>query len=242
MENVRFAFIPPDVLSEEVVSDEIIDDNKECRKIIAQTMKYHANLYTQPFNKGPFNKLRGLPGLIVIPNGTRDGNKFSTVGPGEEVHFVSFPILSKSVHEPSLKTSMVAESMTAIEINNFLYVFGSNCQGFQNFTKRYDASTNVWSELAAVPREAAIGVASACFEGKIFLFGGHFVHSDTRYELNRSNITDTVYMYDIGKNVWSQCSKMPMKVMYTATAELHGNIYVTGGYTAEHGNILLFFL
>ncbi len=235
MKNVRFAFIPPITLSSEVLVDDLIEGNREFRMMVAEAMKYHADVYNQPFYEGGLNKPRGEKGQLIVATQKRIGNKFSTAGEGE-VHFTRVSTLYKAEQDKSLGMAIVYESMNAITINNFLFLFGIKCNGYQNFAMRYDASNDSWMDLAAVTREATVGSAIACSEDKkdIFLVGGMVVKSTSKYDDGDNTIiTSYVNNYNVQTNTWSLCKLLPIHLMYSAAATLHDHIYVTGGQARE---------
>ncbi len=232
MKNVRFAFIPQITLSGEVLVDDLIEGNREFRMMVAEAIKYHADVYNRPFYDGGLNRPRGKKGLLTVTTGKRMGNKFTTSGQGE-VHFIPVSALNKAkqVQGTSLGMSIVYESMSAITINNFLFLFGTKCNGYQNMAMRYDASIDCWVNLAAVPGQAAVGSTIACSEDKknIFLIGGMQVKATSKFEVDGDYAMARVSIYDIQKNTWSSCMELPMSLAYSAAATLHDHIYVTGG-------------
>ena len=234
MSNVRFAFIPPVTLSQQVLLDDLVDGNKPFRTMIAEAIKYHADVYSQPFYKAYMNKPRGKPGMLLVPNGLRQGHSYTTTSNGQ-VNFLPFPALKPARKSTSLNIPIVYDSMDAVQISNFLFVFGCTCDGYQNFTMRYDASHDSWITLQHVPREATVGSKVACSEDKkqVFLIGGMKVSASMKFELYADNIIANSYIYDIQKNGWSPSSDLPQALAYAGIASLGNIVYVTGGYTAQ---------
>ncbi len=234
MKNVRFALIPPVVLSEKVATEDLIEDSKECRKMISEAMKYHADSYNQPFYEGVLNKPRGIQGLLVIPNGVQEGQSFTTQSI-KHITFLSLPMFVVTDESKSFNTAVVLDSMNTMQIKNFLFLFGSKCDGYQNFTMQYDASSDTWIEMAPVPRESTIGSAIACSENKkeIFLIGGMPVDAKSKFLLDPDKTTANVHGYNIQKNMWSKCSSLPEGSIYSAAITLHDHVYVTGGYSTQ---------
>ncbi len=234
MKNVRFALIPLDPLSMKVSVDDIIDDHKECRRLVGEAMKYHGDVYKQPFYDVDLNKPRGKNGLLVIPNIKRAGGSFTTPDNGH-IDFLSFPTFERTGQSYSLNMCIVDDSMSAVQMNNFMFLFGSKCDGYQNFTMRYDASNHIWIDLAAVPREATVGSSVACSEDKkkVFLIGGMSVNADSKWKLEKTKIISSTYMYDVVKNSWSQCNDLPESLLYSGAATLNDHVFVTGGYSAD---------
>ena len=235
LKNIRFALISPDNLSDEILLDDMIVENKECRSMIGEAIKYHGNVYTQPFYKGNGNRPRGLDGVLVITNPDGEDDSYNIPDLrwyGGCVDYLTFPDFDcQCFNDPPLG-KVVYESMLALQVNNFLFVFGTNCDGYQNFTKRYDATFDKWMDLAAVPRQATVGSSLGCTNDQrnIFLFGGMHVNKDSEYGVNDDRMTDTVYNYDVPNNSWRQETNMPVKLVYGASASLCNIMYVTGGF------------
>ncbi len=228
MSHVRFGLIHSNQLLKEISHDPIIQMSAKCREMIDNAMLYHLNVFTQPWCDGTLNRARGEAGIILLPCGTKvDG--YNVSDKHVDVHFISLPGLKKANQNNRLDISAVYESMSCVRIRNFLYLFGVNGSGYQNFAKRYDGSTNTWLELSSVPREAVVGPAISHYKTEIFLMGGMIVTETSDYGSEPDEIIDSVYIYDIPKNNWSKGKSLPTELSYAATAELNGNIYLTGG-------------
>ncbi len=227
MSNIRFGLIMPDQLMKEISRDPIIQVNMKCRDMIDDAMLYHTNLFMQPFSEGTINKPRGEAGLLLIPAGER-GEGYNMKEDFVDMKFVSFPGLKKAGFSSRLDIPIVFDSMSYVQINNFLYVFGVNSQ-YQNFAKRYDASMDNWLDLPSVPGQAVIGAAIARSGKQIFLFGGMVVNKETKFQIISPRIIDNVYVYDIPRNNWVEGKCLPTQLVYSAAAEINGNIFVTGG-------------
>ncbi len=219
MSHIRFGLIPPGILND-ILSDNLIDDNKECRRMILDSLLYHTNLFSQPLYHGTLNKPRGEAGVLLIPGCYKADEGHNVTDDYVDVEFISFPEINFNDNYSQLDLPIVFDSMCSIQMNNFLFVFGVNGNGYQNFTKRYDASTDRWLELAPVPRQAIVGAATANSGKYIFLLGGMKVDKDTDYEIISDEITDSVYMYDISENTWSESISVPTKLMHGAATNL----------------------
>ncbi len=225
--HVRLGLVPQETIVKEILYDNLITANNECSKLVSDAMLYHANMFNQPLYQGTLNKPRGEEGLVIVPNSNRIAG-FNVSDDYLRIRFMPFPLLNRAIFRCQLDIPVAYESMSAIQIRNFLFLFGVNCNGFQNFSKRFDASTDTWLELAAVPRQAVVGAAIAYSKKQIFLLGGMSVDRKTRYGIDDNAIIDSVYAYDIPENSWSGSRALPVKLMYAAAAELQGNIYLTG--------------
>ncbi len=233
MKNVRFALIPPITLSEQVSTNDVIDDNKHCRKLVGEAMKYHADVYNQPFYDDNMNKPRGKRGIFVVANGPRQGNSY-TASNGN-LDFLPFPGIKPNQQCKSFNAPFVYDSMCAINISNFMFLFGAKsmdgCDGYQNFALRYNASNDTWMKMDPVPREVVIGSSIALSDKRkeIFLVGGMLVNPEAIFTITSKKVISGVYTFDIQKNSWTQCSDLPEKLVYTGTATYGNLIFVTGG-------------
>ncbi len=233
MSNVRLGLINHDQILKEISQDSFIQNNKKCSEIIDNAMQYHTNVFSQPFYEGTLNKPRGEAGLFMIPCGERDQG-YNIVEDHINMEFYSFPDLKYSDGSSRLDIRIVFNSMSCVQVNNFLFLFGIYGQSYQNFIKRYDASTNQWIDLAAVAGLAVVGRATVRSGSQIYLLGGLFVDSDRGYEIDPDTIMDDMDVYDILQNSWSLGSDLPVRVVYAAGAELQGCIYLAGGEPADH--------
>ncbi len=239
LENVRFANVELDKLSDDILCDGMIANNTNCLKMIGEAMKYHGNSNKQPLYEGNLNQPRGVPSVLLISNGSLvNKQSFATESESEPVYLLKFPIFfrSRNISDVSLEKPIVFDSLSSIQVGNFIFVFGTNNEGFQNFTKRYNASNDTWMEMVPVPRDPVIGYAAAYVEGKIYLLGGMLVTRKTKYGVVSKIITNKVFVYDIASNTWCEGIKMPLRLLYPAAATLHGIIYVTGGYFCTSDN------
>ena len=232
MSHVRFALIPPEIICKEIATESMIDGNKECRKMVSDATMYHTNVYTQPFYEGDLNEPRGLPSLFIMQNGHR-GVGYNTTSSKVMIHFQSPQSLLEKRSSASLDIQIAHSSLKSVQVNNFVYIFGTNCQGYQNFAKRYDPSTDNWIELAAVPTHATVGSSVFRMEKKIYFLGGMEVGKSTRFSINPKVITGTVCVYDILENKWSVCKDIYATLVYAAVAPGEGKFFLSGGYNNQ---------
>ena len=231
MSYVRFGLIPAKTLHQEIAVEGVIDDNKECRKMISEAQMYHTNVYCQPFYKGSLNKPRGRQGMFILQNGQRTTKGYNTHGDSVKIHFLALPKLNRVKWSSSLDIQMVHSSLKSIHVSNFVYLFGTSCEGYQNFAKRYDVSTDTWLELAAVPKRATVGSAVVRIEKQIFFLGGMTVTKSAKFTINPRSITDFALVYDIPENKWSSFKKLPQKLVYSAVSSRNGQFFISGGHS-----------
>ncbi len=235
MKNIRFALIAPTELSQEIMYDEIIQF-KDCQKLVSEAISYHMNIYQQPLYQGNLNQPRGKTGLIIIPNGERSGNGYNTRGNGEAIHFMSFPEeTSAAKSDSSLKISAAYGSLSSVQKNNFLFLFGVAPQNYyMNFSKRYSSATDSWIDLKTLPKAPAVGLAIATYGEKIYIMGGMPVNKDTRFYIGGRLMSEEMYAYTIPSNTWSACDPMPMKCSYSQATFLGEILYVSGGFDGKN--------
>ncbi len=234
MSNVRFALIPAMTLSDQILMDDFIEGNKPFRKMVSEAMKYHADVFSQPFYQGNMNKPRGKKGLLVIPNGKKQNGSYATDNNGH-IDFLPLPALQPARQSTSLDLPIVYDSMSAVQVNNFLFLFGctSNPGGWLNFTMRYDAYNDSWVKLEPVPHGATIGSKVACSQDKkqILLMGGMKVNGASKFSIASDDVIADTYIYDVQKNAWSSGSDLPQSLVYPAVEELGNFVYVNGGFS-----------
>ncbi len=234
MRNVRFALIPPMMLSEQVFIDDLAD-NKPFRTMVAGAMKYHADVYRQPFYRGISNKPRGRVGVLVIPTGERLGDGYITDRNGH-IDFIPIPIWQTGKQSTSLNMPIVHDSMKAVTINNFLFLFACTSDGFQNFTMRYDATIDSWIKLEPVPRAAIVGSSAMLLRenNQVVLTGGMEVNADSVFEFDSDKVIADTYIYDVEKNTWSRGNDLPQGLTNSAAAIVGDFGYVTGGFSSSN--------
>ncbi len=228
MKNVRFGLMTRDEVSE-LFFEEIVAGNPNCRKMVKEANNYLANVNAQPLHDGNLNKPRGKPGVILIQQGKPNRGDGNVVGREIGVHFLNYPNFEEC-KKRSLKTPVLCDTIRGIQVNNFVFLFGTYAQGRQNFTKRYDATNDSWLELTGMPCDPVFLSSIAYGNGAIFSVGGIFGKFVSRVQPTpRRNATDQVYAYNICANDWKACSKFPIKSTESAACSHEGLIYVTGG-------------
>lgn len=225
MTNVRFASINPEKLVE-IIHDNIFLTNTECHNLIEEATKYQSNVYTQPFYEGKLNtKPRGIPGLVMFPSCSPQFEKHNIqFRPVPMQYLVTYKIFPVSDVIPEYS------SINIVNVNNFLFVFGVGVESneYQNFTKRYDASTDTWQDLSPIPRHPMLGVTTAHIGENIFLIAGLAMDIGEYENQEATSISDT-YKYSIRSDTWTKCEDLPGKYYDCAATHLNGNIYCNGG-------------
>ncbi|MFO0828107.1 MAG: kelch repeat-containing protein [Phycisphaerales bacterium] len=92
------------------------------------------------------------------------------------------------------------------------------------FVARYNASTNTWTTLAALPAAVAQSCAAYDGEGHIFVFGG--------FNANGSARVAEVQRFDVTSGTWSNSNVPDMPVALSGAVAVRGDdhrIYVIGG-------------
>ena len=217
MRNVRFGLIKSETLSE-VMNDSVLADNVECCNMVRDAMNYQSNINTQPLYRGNLNKPRGMKGLFVFDSETRDR---------DEHNIYLIPFL-KDDKPKTISVSAFPRSswMRAVNVNNFLFVFGViRGPQQQNFTKRYDPATDTWLDLTPMQRRTTRQWAIAHSGENIFIIGG--VADDPDPEQYKT--VDDVYKFCIATNSWMKCENLPEKYDGPSAAYLNGYIYCSGG-------------
>ncbi len=243
MKNIRFALLPLQDISDMIRGEPLVIENENCRHDAAEAIQYHSNLYTQPLYDGEINRPRGKSGILVIPRGKKVPDGWATLGNGESLHFVPFPGTGECQNESSLETPIVFDSMNSVTLNNFVFLFGIDCRGFQNFAKRYDARHGSWIELKSVPRSPAVGSAIACNDSEIFLLGGMIIKEDSSNDTDDfysdtvdsycacsdGKDSDSAFMYSISDNTWKAIEKLPIKASFASACFFKGMVFYSGG-------------
>ncbi len=217
MRNVRFGLIKSETLSE-VMNDSVLADNVECCNMVRDAMNYQSNINAQPLYHGNLNKPRGMKGLFIFGCHTHDTDEHN-------IHLIPF---LKNDEPKTISVSAFPKSswMKAVNVNNFLFVFGvTRGSPQQNFTKRYDPATDSWLDLTPIQRQTTRHWAIAHNGENIFLIGGVAEGPEPHQYRN----VDDVYKFCIATNSWMKCENLPGKHDGPSAAYLNGYIYCSGG-------------
>ena len=228
MKNVRFALIKSERLSE-IIHDDVLCANEEGQNMVEEAIEYQSNVYMQPLYSGILNKPRGMTGLVMFPS-------CSSRYEQHDIQFIRFPGYCWWKRGRRSKifpvTDLVPEysSINIVNVSNSLFVFGVgvNSNNYQNFTKRYDATTDTWLDMSPIPRHPILDVATAHCGQNIFLIGGCAVDIGEYEDKEDTNVNDT-YMYAIPSNTWTKCENLPGKYYNSGACHLNGYIYCNGG-------------
>ncbi len=217
MSNVRFTLIKPDGLSE-IMYDGVLFDNNACRDMVRNAMNYQSNINTQPLCHGKLSKPRGNIGLVIVPCNT------SNTDDEHKIHLLKFDRLSE-FKTMSVCTFPKDSWMSAVNVNNFLFIFGVERNNFQHFTKRYDAATDAWLDLMPIQRQPTFNWVTAHDGQSIFLLGGSARDAVT----NQEKMVNDTYKFSISTNTWMKCENLPRKYDKPSVTHLNGYIYCCGG-------------
>ncbi len=226
LENVRFGLLTQEEMSE-VMCDEIIAENEGCRKIVKDVKDYFENVYSQPLYEGNLNRPRGKTGVFIIEEGPSVDWDDRLDSGDVYLHFLNYPNLEE-YKERSLKITVSDFSLKGVQVNNFIFIFGHFTHEHQNFTKRYDVTTNTWLELKGMPCEPLYHSTVAYNNGVIFSIGGFF-SKDGFESAEQCDAHDEVHAYDICSNDWKACEKYPAKVTESGACSQGGLLFVSGG-------------
>ena len=229
---VRFPQIPADVLIDEVLQVPVIEDNRECRKLVIEALRFHTNVHAQPLQEDLSCRPRGHKNLLIITNGTREQGSYAVQQHEIELHVMELPRegtpLCSEIMFNKVPLSFAYRSLGVVTKGNYLFLFGTVNRLYHPTALRYDVSSDKWLELKAPPWKATIGSSCARHVNDIYLIGGMNVLADTSV-FNPSNNTAKTISYSIGQNKWSTRCNLPQALAYHATATHRNVIYVGGG-------------
>ncbi len=98
---------------------------------------------------------------------------------------------------------------------NRFYIISGVIGGYTDKVWRYDADSDVWTELAPFPNPGE-GPSAVCYQGRIYVAGG-------------SGGMNDFYIYDIARDTWTKGLSLPRRVWGAAMGAWNGRIYVAGG-------------
>ncbi|MFN2108055.1 MAG: Kelch repeat-containing protein, partial [Anaerolineae bacterium] len=100
------------------------------------------------------------------------------------------------------------------EPNRFYIISGVDDYTVTDKVWRYDADTDVWTELAPIP-EASEGPSAVCYQGHIYVAGG--------------GGSNQFYIYDIVSDTWTAGPSLPRGVWGAALGAWDGQLFLAGG-------------
>ena len=226
---VRFKLVKVDKLNE-IASMPLIDDHKEGRMLVRNALSYHAKPFEKPLVYDDQCKPRGKQGFLVLDNsyGPLDNWTSSNKITASVCHIHNWKTWNPSVDGLGL---FVMGSMTAVQINNFFFLFAVDQELLMPVAKRFDASSGEWINLPPVPQKATVGACAVRFEDQIFLFGGMYVKKTSEFAY-REEFSAIAFSYNIGTNSWVKLPDVPQKICEAAATScaIDACVYVSGGY------------
>ncbi len=238
MKQISFAFIPTDVLKDEVRSASFMQQDKDCNDLLFETLSYHANIYTQPMYRGTINRPKGKPSLFVIESGTLKvkppGGKMFKIQEAENPAWI---VKLDNLHEKHIDVKVgipfVYDSISLVEYNNFLYLFGVDNRSFSGVSMRYDGNTNKWIDLAPIPSGSLVKSAVSRIGETIIVTGGQGVSPNDKYKFYLGRLFDETHLYDIASNTWKRGTSFPHSMTAATGCTLNDFMYVAGGQVTE---------
>ncbi len=226
MGKVRFMLISANKLGE-IGNKKIVENNSNCQGLIRDALVYQANVLEQPLIQTDQNKPRGKLDIITISGSRGIGQWKSTANETEVNH--------GSMGQTKLPQVFLKQSLSAVQINNFIFVFGTDNETLCPVTLRYNVSTNSWMDLKSIPRQGTMGSKCALVNGDIYVIGGMFINQTTAVKFNYVNndITSCANRYHISSNNWTKITDIPQPVFHHAQCSIGSVIHVTGGRTAD---------
>ena len=165
--SVRFHAIKVQKLSE-IADTDLIDERKECRRLIRNAYNYHGENFMKPLLSSIECKPRGKKGLFILANHGGEGWAHPEAN---KTYLCSLP--DGKSHESNNIGRFLKYSMCMIEVNNFLFLFAADGKTFLPVTLRYDPNNNEWMSLAPAPmgKMATAESAIAHLGDNIYLWG-----------------------------------------------------------------------
>ncbi len=229
MNVIRFNSIKPGILSE-IGETDLIDDRKHCRGLVRNALTYHA----QQYNK-PLNALRQIPrgkeGIFIIDKAEESAGWKNDKE--NKAYLVSISD-GKSCDSKNIGKFLI-ESISIVEVNNFLFLSGVDSDTFLPVMMRYDPSCDEWLTLAPGPtgRKGLVGSSMARLGDNLFVVSGMRVTETSKLEILSTNFSNKVFMYNIATNEWKMVADIPTALCMAAASgcAINGCVYVTGGHS-----------
>ncbi len=214
MKNVRFMLINADKLGE-ISENKMVENNLECQKLIRDALVYQANVLKQPLLVTDQNRPRGKRDILII-----HGGKVTNGLKNVQNETVIYHGTNKT--QSNLKSVFLGYSMTAVQVNNFLFVFAVDSDSVLPVTLRYNASIDEWMDLLPVPRQATISSTAGLVNDTIYLIGGMFRDSKSIFnaKVAPEDMTGSSFCYLIPENKWRIIADMPRPSLNHAVSSI----------------------
>ncbi len=229
MKNVRFALMTLEEVLD-LLEEALVAENAECLKMVKTAANYHSNVYTQPLYEGPLNRPRGRPGVMLIDSGVRMPGGYNVEGNKTDIYYLDLPSFEASNINGVLNEPLVFGSINALSVGHFVYFFGINCFGYQNVTRRYNMTNDIWLDLKGNPSSAKVDLAMARHGNHIFSIGGMDVFHFSGYDAEPEKISDEMFEYSCRRNQWHYVGRAPVRCMEHAAECIKDLVYITGGF------------
>ena len=222
---INFKAIPADILADEVLQDEIILSNKKCLDMALDGVEYHSNIIKQP---------------LFFSNNIRREEKVIIVKQGTGIIMCDKTNLRKTTVTWKLSLApydFVGRSGNAVNINNFVFFFGTDSKSFSTVAKRCDGTIGEWMDLVPAPKEGTVGSAVNVVGDHIIMVGGMHLtkyYIAKYYTIKPARITDDTLSYSVQENEWRQLPECPARLVYHASCSDKEILYAAGGYTPNH--------
>lgn len=118
---------------------------------------------------------------------------------------------------------------TTVMHNNKIYVLDGTARSSSSVYCVYDIETDAWSSIASPPRRFSPGKVIAS-NNKIYVMGGSITSSPNVYQS-----IDSLYIYDIETNTWSQGASMVYARCLFTPILYNQKIYAAGGAELHDG-------
>ncbi len=166
-----------------------------------------------------------------------DGDHFGWENLEETTYTIYSWSDGKSKRTTTLNPRPALDSVSVIEMNNYMFLFAVDSSSFQPITMRFNATTSEWITLASVPQQATADRAIARLGGNtIYLLGGYHIEKIDEPTVDNTEpddrATDEAFQYNIASNKWIKLSNMPKPLIRSAAAgsEMDGCVYFSGGW------------
>ena len=203
--HIRFIYINRDFLFNEILSNPLIKDNKECSSLVLDAMKLvFSGTEECYFAQPPRNCLKTHEDVIVA-RGTRQST------------LCYLPSENKWYKLAKMQSQRLKYSHSTSSCHRKIYCIGGNTYGHP--AECYDPSTNTWTAMKSF-NQAIQFAAVVTFKGLLYVIGGR----------DKNNVElSTVQTYNPETNLWQKVGSLGIpRCGICAVAGKH-SLYAVGG-------------
>ncbi|KAM4562511.1 kelch-like protein 10 [Odontesthes bonariensis] len=219
LSNVRLALMSPDYITDNVVDNEVVKSNQECRMIVLKILEPFLDHMTSSYHKStacrPLVPPRLPPALLLAIGGWSNGSPTNFIE-AYDVRIDSWVNVAHTEQTPRAYHG-------AVFLDGSVYCVGG-FDGVKQFSSvhRLELGTHTWQEVSPMHSSRCF-VSVTVLDGYIYALGGYNGHERLQ----------TAERYEPRSNQWTLIAPMHEHRSDASCTTLHGRVYICGGFNGR---------